>query len=156
VSSLPTSARLFAGERVIIHSALFGLLRADDPIPAYRLSHDSRLPGLRLAAHWRDGISRALDAYPGLVIDLRSEAYVALGPVPPGPGRFLLRVVSDAEDGTVRAISHANKLSKGRLIRSLLLAGLEHPDVESLISWSEQEGIRLRVRTPGELELVGY
>ncbi|MCU1441222.1 MAG: hypothetical protein JWP85_2219 [Rhodoglobus sp.] len=47
------SERAFAHEHVVIASALFGLLRGGDPIPAYRLSHDSRLPKLSLRRHWR-------------------------------------------------------------------------------------------------------
>ena len=52
-ASLPDTARRFAAEHVAIASALFGLVGALDPIPAYRLSHDSRLPGLPLGALWR-------------------------------------------------------------------------------------------------------
>ena len=43
--SLDADAREFARETVVVHSALFGLVGALDEIPAYRLSHDSRLPG---------------------------------------------------------------------------------------------------------------
>src|SRR4030095_5058044 len=42
-SSLSNAARSFAGDTVLVHSALFGLVGALDPIPAYRLSHDSRV-----------------------------------------------------------------------------------------------------------------
>src|SRR5690606_25352394 len=47
-SSLTPGARAFAHEHLVIASALFGLTRALDPIPAYRLSADSRLPGISL------------------------------------------------------------------------------------------------------------
>src|SRR5690606_1527417 len=58
--TLPASAREFARRHLVIHSAAVGLLGAEDPIPAYRLSHASGLPGLRLAAHWREVIEAQL------------------------------------------------------------------------------------------------
>ncbi|MEO6942561.1 MAG: peroxide stress protein YaaA [Terrimesophilobacter sp.] len=139
--SLGSSAREFAAERVIIHSALFGLLRAMDPIPAYRLSHDSRIPGHPLGSHWRNAIERELASLDGLLLDFRSEAYVALGPASPS-SRFL-RVVTRDADGSRRALNHVNKKSKGELLRALLLAGIDHPSVESLLAWTSDHSVRL-------------
>ena len=54
VASLRGAAAERAYSRLAVGSALFGLLRAGDPIPAYRLSAGSRLPGQpTLAARWR-------------------------------------------------------------------------------------------------------
>jgi uncharacterized protein len=54
VDSLRGAADARARARLAIGSALFGLLRADDAVPAYRLSATSRLPGQpTLAARWR-------------------------------------------------------------------------------------------------------
>jgi cytoplasmic iron level regulating protein YaaA (DUF328/UPF0246 family) len=84
VSTLPPAARAFAHDHLVIASALFGLLGADDPIPAYRLSPGSRLPGTPLKALWSGPVAAALvAAEPGLILDLRSEGYAALGPAPP-------------------------------------------------------------------------
>jgi len=150
--SLSPDARVLAAGTVVIHSALFGLLRADDPIPAYRMSHDSRLPGLRLKAHWSDAVASQLADHPGLILDLRSEAYVALGPVP--AAAYFLRVVSPGPDGVKRALNHFNKKGKGIFVRTLLEAGIEHPDVESLLAWAESAGVRLAPGAEGELELT--
>lgn len=43
--TLSTEGRAWVERHVAIHSALYGLIMAGDPIAAYRLSHDSRLPG---------------------------------------------------------------------------------------------------------------
>ena len=52
-----------AGARLAIGSALFGLLRATDPVPAYRLSAGSALPGRpTLAARWRPLLDPVLAA----------------------------------------------------------------------------------------------
>lgn len=45
--SLRGAAAARAGARLAIGSALFGLLRATDPVPAYRLSAGSRYPAAR-------------------------------------------------------------------------------------------------------------
>ncbi len=61
--SLDEAARTYAAGHVVVHSALFGLVGALDPIPAYRLSHDSRLPGRRLRDDWREPVSSVLAAH---------------------------------------------------------------------------------------------
>jgi len=153
-ATLPPSARTFAEQHLAIGSALFGLSGALDLIPAYRLSHDSRLPGTTLGAIWRAPLTAALAAREGLLIDLRSEGYAALGPVPARPDSVYIRVVSDDGHGRKRALNHFNKKGKGAFARRLLLAELDHPDVESLLAWATAEGIRLEPGTPGELDLV--
>jgi cytoplasmic iron level regulating protein YaaA (DUF328/UPF0246 family) len=136
-ATLPDSARAFAAEHVVIHSALFGLVRADDPIPAYRLSHDSRLPGLTLRRHWAEPITRVLARRDDLVLDLRSESYVHLGPA---PGAWFVRVV--APDG--RALNHFNKHGKGAFVRALAESGADHTEVGTLLDWAAAEGLALR------------
>jgi len=152
VQSLDGAARAFADSHVVIHSALFGLLRASDLVPPYRLSHDSRLPDLSLKKHWRAPVSAALAAHDGLILDLRSEAYVELGPAP--EGALFLRVVAEGTDGRRRALNHFNKKGKGEFTRALVTSGIDHPDVDSLLDWAAGAGIRLTRAAPGELELV--
>ena len=48
-----------AAARLAVGSALFGLIRATDPIPGYRLSAGSMLPGRgTMAAFWRPTSTR--------------------------------------------------------------------------------------------------
>ncbi|WP_165068408.1 YaaA family protein [Marisediminicola senii] len=152
--SLDDRALELASRTVVVHSALFGLVGAADLIPAYRTSHDARLPGLRLGPHWRDVITAELDAHDGLLLDLRSESYVAMGPVPAGPERYYLRVVAAAPDGQKRALNHFNKKGKGAFVRAVLQSGIDHPDVRSLLQWADGCGIPLSIAAPGVLELV--
>lgn len=151
-ASLSTPARALATGHVVIHSALFGLVRADDPIPAYRLSHDSRLPGLALAATWRGPVSSALAAAERFVLDLRSESYVGLGAAPPGSA--YVRVVSEDANGVRKALNHFNKKGKGEFVRALLEAGVNHGSRGSLIEWAVGAGIRLLPGDGDELLLV--
>lgn len=150
--SLDAGARRFAGTHVVIHSALFGLVGADDPIPAYRLSHDSKLPGVRLRPLWRAPVSAELAARPDLLLDLRSEMYAALGPAP--VGAWYLRVVAEDATGRRQALSHFNKKAKGEFTRAVVTAGIDHESVEELLDWAPTVGLRLERGAPGELDLV--
>ena len=152
VDQLSDEARRFAGKSVVVHSALFGLLGANDPIPAYRLSHDSRLPGLSLRTHWRDAIARALSSKGDFVIDLRSAGYTALGPRP--ERSTYIRVVTETSEGARLAVSHFNKKAKGEFTRAVLSAGIVHTSANSLVEWARAHGIRLEPGARGnELDL---
>jgi len=153
-ASLEKTARSFLDRHVVIHSALLGPIGAGDAIPAYRLSHNSRLPGLQLRTHWREPVAGVLGAHAGLVLDLRSESYVALGPIRPDPRHLYLRVVSVGPTGQKKALTHFNKRGKGRFVRSLAAAGIDHADADSLLAWALANGIALAPGAPGELELT--
>ncbi len=163
--TLSAIERAFAYEHTLIASALFGVLRAADPIPAYRLSHDSRLPGMSLRRHWQQPVTAALAAghaghpgHPGsaeqfgLLLDLRSESYVRLGPAP--ASSFYLRVVAEDARGRRLALSHFNKKGKGQFARAVISAGIDHDTVDSLLEWAAVSGIRLEHGTAGVLDLV--
>ncbi|MFD1716013.1 YaaA family protein [Amnibacterium flavum] len=153
-ATLSIAARDRAHEIVRIHSAMLGLVAALDMIPAYRLSYDSRLPELQLKAHWSDAVRRELAQHPGLVLDLRSGGYAALGPIPDDPRAVALRVLARDETGEVRALNHFNKKAKGEFTRALLGADELPDDVGSLLDWADAAGFELRPGAVGELELV--
>jgi cytoplasmic iron level regulating protein YaaA (DUF328/UPF0246 family) len=118
-----------AAARLAVGSALFGLLRAKDPIPGYRLSASSMLPGRgTMAAFWRPALDPVLAGLSGLVVDLRSGSYVGLGRI---PGAVTVRVLTERPDGTRSVVSHHNKASKGRLAR-LLAGSRAEPDARDV------------------------
>ncbi len=124
---LDAAARRRAAGRVAITSALFGLLRPGDRIPAYRLSGDAGLPGLgSVAGVWREHLGPAVGEAlgRGLLVDLRSSTYAAFAR--PGaelaPRVATVRVLHEA-DGTRKVVSHFNKATKGRIVRALLADG---------------------------------
>ena len=153
-ASLDAAQLAFAGRHVAVHSALFGPVSATDPIPAYRLSHDSRVPGVRMKAHWAASVRAVLADVPGLVLDLRSEGYAALGPRPGHEDAAVVRVVARGEDGAVRALNHFNKKAKGELVSALVRGGRDLGSVAELLDWAEGAGIELTRGAPGELVLV--
>ena len=155
-ATLSAASRRWLGAHVWIHSAPLGPLGALDPIPAYRLAAGTSLPGLpALRRHWAEATQRAIEQEaPPFVLDLRSEAYVALGPVPASVPSVYVRVVTDDEGGS-RALNHFNKKSKGLLVRELAETRPKIASRRSFRSWAERRGIVLRDGADsGTLELV--
>lgn len=152
--SLSKDARARAERHVVVHSALLGILGAADPVPAYRLSHDSRLPGVTLKGHWAPALAPVVAALPGPILDLRSEGYAALGPLPPRDDALFVRVVSIGDDGVARALNHFNKKGKGAFVRALLEHGPVPDSLEGVMTVATELGWPLRLGAPGELELV--
>jgi cytoplasmic iron level regulating protein YaaA (DUF328/UPF0246 family) len=145
--SLDAASRAFAADSVMVHSALFGLVGALDPIPAYRLSHDSRIPGIRLRSHWSASLTELLDARSGVIVDLRSEGYAELGPLPSRHDAVFVRVVSVGADGRRRALNHFNKQAKGRFTRTFLEHRPDIANADELLEWARAAGFLLERRT---------
>ncbi|HEV7451038.1 MAG TPA: peroxide stress protein YaaA, partial [Pseudonocardiaceae bacterium] len=138
--SLRRTERARAGARLAVASALFGLLAADDPIPAYRLSASSLLPAVgTVRSVWRLVLPPLLVGVAGLVVDLRSGAYAALGPL---PGAVTVHVLSKDGHGRRRAVSHHNKALKGRLARLLATAPREVSDADGVAGLPVGAGCR--------------
>src|SRR4051794_27910325 len=102
VRSMTKAQRSRAAGRLAVGSALFGLVRDGDAIPAYRLSAGSQLPGLpTLRALWKPVLAQVLDAVDDLVVDLRSGSYAAL---PPGPRAAAVTVLRERAGGARAAV----------------------------------------------------
>ena len=126
-ATLTPSARRRATTRVATTSALLGLVRPGDRIPAYRLSGDATLPGLGpVAGVWRRCLGEAVAeaAGRGLVVDLRSSTYAAFWRPGPDDSRRVATVrVLHESAGRRSVVSHFNKATKGRMVRALLEEG---------------------------------
>jgi uncharacterized protein len=124
-STLGPAARRRAFESVLIFSGLFGVLRADELIPAYRLPVSASLPPIgALTPFWRQVLRDELPPILGtdVVVDLRSSDYAGMWRAA-GPIReqvLSVRVLSEIAGGRLAVISHPSKLGKGRLARALL------------------------------------
>jgi len=140
--------RARAGQRLAVASALFGLLRPADPIPAYRLSGGTTLPGFgSLRRLWRPALEPLLAELPGPLLDLRSGDYAALAPAPQA---FTVRVV----DADGRTISHFNKAYKGRLAAALACPPREPSTLRGILSTAARAGLQLHRVGERELELL--
>ncbi|HWU48174.1 MAG TPA: peroxide stress protein YaaA [Humibacter sp.] len=150
--TLPAQSRRYLGDQVVVHSAVLGPIGAMDAIPDYRLSHDSRLPDVRLRAVWAEAARGAFAATDELVIDARSEAYVTLGPAP--EHAVFVRVVAETPDGARRALNHFNKRAKGAFVRALAQDLARPSSVPELIAWATGRGIRMEPAPDAASELL--
>lgn len=153
--SLTTAGAQRALHTVCIGSALFGIIGAGDPIPHYRLSAGSSLPGGgTLRARWKGALGELVASWEGeLVVDLRSGGYRALGPV---PGAVTVDVVSESADGTRKTITHFNKHYKGLLTRVLVSSRARIDNVAALRQVARRAGLVLEADSghPHALTLV--
>ena len=153
VTSLTAAAADRARARLAVGSALFGLLRADDSIPAYRLSATSKLPGQpALATRWRPLLEPVLAAAAAgeLVVDLRSGSYASLGRL---PDAVHVDVVSERSDGKRTVVSHFNKALKGRLARVLASTRSEPGSASAVATIARRAGMQIE-REGNQLTVV--
>jgi uncharacterized protein len=141
VCSLTRAQRARADRRLAVGSALFGLVRGGDAIPAYRLSAGSALPGLpTLRTLWQPVLGPVLAEVDELVVDLRSGSYAALAPV---AGAVTVDVLSERPDGSRSVVSHFNKAHKGRIARLLATTTAEPADVVRLRALLRRAGLHV-------------
>jgi uncharacterized protein len=147
--ALPARAR----KRVLIASALWGVVRPEDRIPYYRLSAKAKLPGIgALAGFWRPALREALPDEDGsLVVDMRSGAYAAAWK----PKRAqLLAVRAFSQSGGVRKpVSHLAKAVRGEVAKALLAAKRAPEDAEGAAEVTARAGFEVEL-TPGHLDVI--
>lgn len=150
---LPAAARRRAAKRVLIASALWGFVRLEDQIPAYRLPPSTKIDGIGpLAAWWRQALAAALPDEPGeTIIDMRSGAYAAAWK----PKRATLLPVRAfrEEKGVRRVVSHMAKAVRGDVARALFLAGREPRSPEEMASVAADAGFEVEL-TPTSLDVI--
>ena len=152
VRSLTRAQRARADRRLAVGSALFGLVRGTDAIPAYRLSAGTVLPGQpTLRALWKPLLAPALAGTGELVVDLRSGSYQALAPV---PGAVTVDVLSERPDGSRSVVSHFSKAHKGRVARLLATTTAEPADAVRLRALLRRAGLRVEHAGGTALTLV--
>ncbi|WP_306506784.1 peroxide stress protein YaaA [Corynebacterium sp.] len=141
-----------AREFLAVGDALFGLVRADDLIPHYRLSGGTKLGGRTLKSRWGSAISDELRALSSeqLIIDMRSGTYQQLGKLKEAA---TVRVESVQEDGSRKVVSHFNKHYKGELARVLALQGESVSSLEDAAHIAQEAGMNTEMRG-SELVLV--
>jgi uncharacterized protein len=147
LSTLPGDAREHAKRELVITSALWGALRPDDRIPAYRLDVCSRLVGLdRLEPTWRTVIPEVLAeaADDRVILDLRSPGFQAIGlPAGLADRTVTLKVRQRVDGGFIGDV--VAKRARGHAARHLLETGADPADPDQLAD-------ALAERWPVELE----
>jgi uncharacterized protein len=124
--TLDPAGRRRLNRRVLIPSGLFGLVAANDPLPAYRLKMGARVPPIgSLAAFWRPHITPliAARAGKGWVIDLLPNEHAAAIDF-----TQLRHLRVEILDGGGRAIGHMGKSLKGLLARAIIESDATNPN----------------------------
>jgi cytoplasmic iron level regulating protein YaaA (DUF328/UPF0246 family) len=150
LASLDAAAHRRAAETLLVFSGLWGAVRITDPIPSYRCPMGVKLPGLgALAGHWRGPMAEVLPevAGDGLVLDLRSAAYAAAWR-PKGEVAGRTASVRVLHAPTRKVVSHFNKATKGRIVRSLLTAGARPRNPAELVEALRDLGFVVEAEPP--------
>lgn len=153
VGSLRGAEAARARARLAVGSALFGVLRADEAVPAYRLSASSKLPGRpTLAARWRPVLEPVLAelAAAELVVDLRSGSYAGLGKL---ASAVRVDVLAQHPDGRRTVVTHFNKAHKGRLARVLAASRSEPGDAAAVAAVARRAKMQVE-RDGNELTII--
>ena len=142
-----------ARKRVLIASALWGVVRPSDRIPYYRLSAKARLKGIGpIAGWWRQALAEAMPDRPGdLVVDMRSGAYAAAWK-PKQATPLAVRAFSES-GGKRKPVSHMAKAVRGDVARALLEAKKQPKDPESAAAIVESAGFKVEL-APGTLDVI--
>ena len=120
-ATLPGASR----RRIVVPSALLGLVRGDDPVPDFRLKFSVALDGLgRLDRWWRPMLTEVLGGTRGPIVDLLPNEHAAALDLT-GFGRRRVVRVEFVTAGGSGAAGHAAKAAKGVLARTILLGGLD-------------------------------
>jgi cytoplasmic iron level regulating protein YaaA (DUF328/UPF0246 family) len=133
----PTSLPAAARKQLVVVSGLLGFVRADDPVPDYRLKMGVNLAPLgKLSTWWREMLSVELHriARRRFVVDLLPQEHRAAIELDGVEGVSLTLVDPSGKPG-----GHFAKAAKGELARAILLDGLDvieswrHPQFDLVI-----------------------
>ena len=117
--TLSPEGKRYLHEHLILHSNLFGFLRADDPIPEYRLGQGKAVGNLLPETLYREAGAPLMDAYleGEDILDLRAGFYDKVyRPVHP------YTVLKFLKGGKV--VSHWAKAYRGKVLRAVAEAGV--------------------------------
>ncbi|MFE1955191.1 peroxide stress protein YaaA [Streptomyces sp. NPDC059524] len=152
LASLDAAAKKRAARSLLVFSGLWGAVRVTDRIPSYRCSMGVKLPGLgALGAYWRTPMAEVMPeaAGEGLVLDLRSAAYGSAWK-PKGELAGRTATVRVLHAPTRKVVSHFNKATKGRIVRSLLASGVAPAGPAELVDVLRELGYVVEVEAPAK------
>jgi uncharacterized protein len=146
---LPAKVR----RRVLIASALWGVVRPDDRIPYYKLPPKQKFDGIGpLAKYWRPALAEVLPDEEGeLIVDMRSAAYSTIWK--PKRATLLAVCAFTEEKGERKAVSHMAKAVCGDVARVLLEAKKAPSDPKGAALIAEAAGFTVELND-GTLDVI--
>ncbi len=138
--SLSPGGQQYLHEHLILHSNLFGFLRADDPIPEYRLAQGRTVGSLRPEQLYRTAGTPLMDAYleGEDILDLRAGFYDKV--YRPGHPCTVLKFLKEG-----KTVSHWAKAYRGLILRAVAEAGIT--DMEAFMKLPVQGLSIVEIRT---------
>ena len=115
-SNLPLNSQSYIDENMLIFSNLFGILRADTPLPNYKLKQGEKIGAFDTAIHFKDKFSKKIDEYlkDEFIIDLRAGYYEKFYTIK--QPYHTLKFIKNK-----KVISHYAKHFRGKFLRELAL-----------------------------------
>ncbi|MFY9487388.1 MAG: peroxide stress protein YaaA [Solirubrobacterales bacterium] len=146
LASLSAAAHKRAAERTLIASALWGIVRLEDRIPAYRMNMSAKLARIGpLAAYWRPALAKALPPSE-LLVDMRSGGYAAAWR--PAEGTTVNVRAFLETHGKRQVITHMAKATRGEVARVLIKSSTAASSPEELADQAESAGMRVELIAP--------
>lgn len=165
--SFTASQRQEADNGLVVISALWGAVRPEDQIPAYRLSGATALRGLgragaqKMSTYWKPHLNRHLGpaTEDQVVVDCRSATYAAA--FQPSPENTVGVKVVEMRNGQRKVVSHNAKHTRGLIARYLVdqkASGAQPDSVQDVAELvGQQWTVELATPTPkkaGELTVI--
>ena len=151
-ATLSAGAKRRASTRLVVASALWGLLRPSDKIPPYRMNICARLVGIdHLEPAWREVLPDVLAQAAGkrgVILDTRAASYQALG-MPAGLSERTVTLHADASAGG-RVGNVFTKRVRGEAARFLLESG-EDPRTPTELARLLSERWPVRLEEPARV-----
>lgn len=151
VAAFDPALQRVAARNTLIFSGLWGVLRGDEPVPAYRVPAKATLPGVGVVGtFWRPVLDVHLPAMLGRgpIVDLRSSDYAAMWRPHGDLARrmIMVRVLSPLPRGGHGVVSYNSKFAKGRLAAALFeraASGAAPKSAQDVVAaWTDATGER--------------
>lgn len=119
--ALDAKAQSYVDSHVILFSNLFGVLRANDMIPEYRLKQGETVDGIKVEKFYHEHLKENMDAYLADedILDLRAGFYDKF--YKPEKPYTTLKFVKEG-----KVVSHWAKAYRGIVLREVAQAGVEN------------------------------
>ena len=133
--SLDMEAKSFLEDRLLIFSNLFGVLRANDKIPDYRLKQGASLKDIKIDSFYKKDLSNLLDEYleDREILDLRAGFYNKF--YKPSQRYTTLKFLKDG-----KSVSHWAKAFRGKVCKEIAVNKID--SIDELIAFP-LEGLTL-------------
>ena len=108
---------------MLIFSNLFGIIKADDILPDYKLKQGSKLPNLNIEKFYKDNFSSSLDKYlkDDEILDLRASFYEKFYTIK--KPFFTLKFIKNG-----KVVSHYAKHYRGLILKEMAKNNIKSVD----------------------------